>query len=158
MQDNCGQKHQSSLHREKSEIDSKNQSQKSNNVEVEQRILNSRDAEDSINLDSLAVTRNQLQYMPVSLINSKTSIQCYAMLSNCSSCSYICKATAEELNSVPNSIISATSITLILTITMSVFSLVSMLSGSLLKETSRGFLLEAHLQSKTCLDGPSLVL
>ena len=101
MQDNCGQKHHSSLHRAKPGIDSKNQFQKSNNVEVEQRILNSRDGDNSINPDSLSVNRNQLQYMPVTLINGKTSIQCYAMLDNCSSCSYICKTTAEELNSVP---------------------------------------------------------
>ena len=101
MQDNFGQKHHSSLHREKSGIDSKNPSQKPNNVEVEQRIINSPDADDSTNPDSLSVIRNQLQYMPVTLLNGKTSNQCYAMLDNCSSCSYICKTTAEELNSVP---------------------------------------------------------
>ena len=39
--------------------------------------------------------------MPVNLSYGKTSIHCYAMLDNCSSCSYICKTTAEELNSVP---------------------------------------------------------
>ena len=64
MQDNCGQKQHSSLHKEKSGIDSKNESQKSNNVEVEQRNLSLPDADDSINPDSLSVIRNQLQYMP----------------------------------------------------------------------------------------------
>ena len=39
--------------------------------------------------------------MPVTLINGKNSIQCYAVLNNSSSCSQICKTTAEELNSVP---------------------------------------------------------
>ena len=53
MQDNCGQKHHSSLDREKCGIDSKNQSQKSDNVEVEQRILSLPDADDSKNPGSV---------------------------------------------------------------------------------------------------------
>ena len=37
----------------------------------------------------------------VTLINGNTSIQSYAMLDKCSSCSYICKVTAEKLKSTP---------------------------------------------------------
>ena len=101
MRENCVQKHHSNLHREISETDCNNHFQKSNNVAVEQRILNSPGAYNSVCQDSLSGIRNQPEYMPVTLINGNTSIQSYAMLNNCSSCSYMCKITADKLKSTP---------------------------------------------------------
>ena len=91
-QDNCDQKHHSNEQREKSEADS---------INLRSRILSLPDADDSINPDSLSGNRNQLQRLSVTLINDKNSIQFYAMLKTCSSCSEICKFTAEKLKSTP---------------------------------------------------------
>ena len=46
--------------------------------------------------------RNQLQIMPVTLFNNGIKLDCYAILDNCSSCSYILNKTAETLQCKPS--------------------------------------------------------
>ena len=96
---NCGGKHHSTLHIDKKPFQTHNQ--KSNNMQLGTRVTKPPEqAEDPIqNMNNI---RNQLQFMPVTLFNNGIKLDCYAILDNCSSCSYIFSKTAETLQCKPS--------------------------------------------------------
>ena len=96
---NCGGKHHSTLHIDKKPFQTHNQ--KSNNMQLGTTVTKpSEQAQDPIqNMNNI---RNQLQFMPVTLFNNGIKLDCYAILDNCSSCSYILSKTAETLQCKPS--------------------------------------------------------
>ena len=46
--------------------------------------------------------KNQLQFEPILLFNNNKAVPCYAILDNCSSCSYVLKSTADILQCEPS--------------------------------------------------------
>ena len=87
--DNCGGKHQSTLHKNQDK-NAQRHSQKSNNINLENQ------------MNAKAGFENQLQFMPITLFNNNKAVPCYANLDNCSSSSYVLKSTADSLQCKPS--------------------------------------------------------
>ena len=74
--------------------------QKSNNMQIGTTLRNrSQQAKNPI--ENMSNIRNQLEFMPVTLFNNGSKLNCYTILGNCSSCSYIFSKTAETLQCKP---------------------------------------------------------
>ena len=95
---NCGGKHYSCLHIDKKPFETHNQ--KSKNMQIDTTVRNlSQQAKEPI--ENMSNIRNQLEFKPVTLFNNSIRLDCYTMLGNCSSCSYIFSKTAETLQCKP---------------------------------------------------------
>ena len=95
---NCGGKHHSTLHIDKKPFQTHNQK---SNMQLGTTVTKPSDqAEEPI--QKMNNIRNQLQFLPVTLFNNGIKLDCYTILDNCSSCSYILSKTAETLQCKPS--------------------------------------------------------
>ena len=79
----------------------KRTTKKSENMQFGTTVIkSSKQAKDPI--ENMSNIRNQLKFMPVTLFNNAIKLDCYAILDNCNSCSYILNKTAESFQCKPS--------------------------------------------------------